>query len=87
MPEKLTWTTEPPKKPGWYWTFNQGVTLIAYVSRPQDEQWAPGQEIPESLVCAYPGDCGLYVVDADEADAWAGPVLPPDPPALAKKEQ
>ena len=69
----LTWTSEQPTKPGWYWFKGRyagviqkaGVVLVT-----NGHETGSGNAEPDWRVCFYFGTVKLWQCDGD----WAGPI-------------
>lgn len=63
LPPAMTWTTEKPTKPGWYWWRRGTWMFIRTVHADDDGQcWADGYTVEQ--LCEHDGE-------------WAGPIAPP----------
>ncbi len=64
---QVTWTTDTPTKPGWYWSQMRG-------GRPQIVELV--RELDSDRITV--GQTGAYVTDLEaENHRWAGPLMPP----------
>lgn len=64
LPRRLRWTTEPPKKPGWYWwRWCKGAELNPLYVR-------------DGLIVEYPRQSLTHV--AGIGGEWAGPIPEPE---------
>ena len=65
--EQLTWTTDTPTKPGWYWSQMRA-------GRPHVVELVPEQDSRRLTVA----QTGAYIVDLEpENHRWAGPLMQP----------
>lgn len=75
----MTWTTETPTQPGWYWyhdpEINLGKPMPAWVFDANKMWWV--------TLCAVHGTSGVHGTVGTHALStcrghWAGPIVPPD---------
>lgn len=69
MPRALTWTTEPPKVAGWYWS-------IYEAEKPEILEITPCPENPETIFGVINGWFVGCIVERPEIK-WAGPIPTP----------
>lgn len=71
---RLTWTTEKPTKPGWYWArwpklpqFGPEIVLVEQPCGPDTDYF----EIHDVPLCEY--------IEANGVMEWQGPIKPEEP--------
>ena len=71
----LTWTTDKPTEPGWYWyKFAEGPPSVVYALHPSGMSIVEVLYDQTGLFCRHPdNDKSLIELDGH----WAGPLEPP----------
>lgn len=72
--DKLTWTSETPTEPGWYWARNKGSVSMYRKQVLEIVCWDDG-------VLVLMLDCGKRIPIADNL-MWAGPIPVPEEPYM-----
>lgn len=78
----MTWTTEMPQRPGWYWwRSKKGVTSFKYIQETGMVCHHKGKTTHFSVPTAHDDDnpeSGGISPSLMDAGEWAGPLAPPE---------